>query len=97
MICLEHRLCRKSTPRTPKIFSLLGKDAGCTKKELESEVEAESEVMEVVDQKGGHSLVMWDFGEGREELFVQPTTESQQVLVVGWSISWWGLARFKNS
>ena len=37
------------------------------------------------------SIVKWSFGEGHEGVFVQPTTGSEQVLVVGRSVPWWGM------
>ena len=66
---------------TPKTSSLLGKDAsrGCTK-ELNTEGEPESRTMEVMDEKEeSGSLVMWQFAQGMEGVFVQEsTTESQK-------------------
>ena len=37
------------------------------------------------------SLVSWNFGEGREGVYIQPTPKSRQVLVVGRGIPWWGM------
>jgi hypothetical protein len=60
---------------------------------LNMEVEVESPRKE-----GSHhrvetipSVVKWSFGEGHEGVFVQPTTGSEQVLVVGRSVPWWGM------
>jgi hypothetical protein len=33
----------------------------------------------------------WDFGEGDEGIFVQPAERSEQVLLVGRTIPWWGM------
>jgi hypothetical protein len=35
-------------------------------------------------------VVKWSFGEGHEGAFVQPTG-SEQVLIVGQSVPWWGM------
>ena len=80
--------------QTLKTRSPFGEDAGgCTSKELDAEAKAELGMMEVVDQKdASQSAVMWNFGEGREGVFVQPTTDSQQVLALGQSgVPWWGV------
>lgn len=37
------------------------------------------------------SRMEWDFGEGREGVFVQPTSASEKVLVVGRGMPWWGM------
>jgi hypothetical protein len=53
--------------------------------------ESESGVIEAVNQDVSQPLVRWNFGEGREDVFVQSRTDSPKVLIVGRSIPWWGM------
>jgi hypothetical protein len=41
------------------------------------------------------SVIQWGFGKGNEGVYVQPTAESAQVLVVGGGIPWWGVVVFR--
>jgi hypothetical protein len=36
-------------------------------------------------------LINWSFGEGNEGVFVQPSSSSECVLIVGHDIPWWGM------
>jgi hypothetical protein len=43
------------------------------------------------ESKESLSLIKWSFGQGNEGVFVQPTASSDNVLVVGRDIPWWGM------
>lgn len=43
------------------------------------------------ESKESSSLIKWSFGQGNEGVFVQPTASSDNVLVVGRDIPWWGM------
>jgi hypothetical protein len=56
----------------------------------EADREAKSSVNKH-ESKASSSLVKWSFGQGNEGVFVQPTASSDNVLVVGRDIPWWGM------
>jgi hypothetical protein len=42
-------------------------------------------------EKTAPALIQWSFGEGEEGVFVQPTSDSPKVLLVGRGVPWWGM------
>ena len=72
--------------------NLLREDTRACSLELdEDDVTLKTSNQENTDQSGTPALIKWKFGEGREGVFVQPTSKSRQVLVVGRGIPWWGM------
>ena len=75
----------------PEASSLRADQAWGCAKELDVEPKVEAELIEGANHDMSRSLVRWNFDQGREGAFVQPTTNSQKALVVGPSVPRWGV------
>jgi hypothetical protein len=81
-----------SDGRVSKASSSLSKDTKVqTVKPDEDRVEMGAYSKGISSEPALPFLLKWNFGEGREGVFLQPTGASERVLVVGQSIPWWGM------